>query len=750
MPSNHDTKIDSGDILIVDDETANLQLLTQLLSGAGYQPRAAKGPKVAIKSALAYPPALILLDVKMPEMDGYEVCKHLKQDERTRDIPILFISALHEMQDKIMGFEAGGVDFITKPFQEKEVLARVRTHMELRNMQLNLEEIVVERTVKLANEINERKQAEVKIRESEERFRYLVTNIPDVTWTSDRKGKTAFISSNILGIYGYSPDEIYRSGETLWFNRIHPDDVENVKRAFGSLFDTSGFRYDIEYRIRNKDGQWVWLHDRSIVTYKKGGVSYADGILTDVTVRKQAEESLSKSEARYRSLVDNSLVGVFNSNVNGQLIFVNGALAQIYDFDSPEQMMADGSLLRWVDPKKREQLISQLQDHGSVSNFEAETVTRNGRQVSILFSVKMQDEVIAGMVMDITERKQAELEVQKSYAEIERLKELLEEESAYLREEITVEHNYNNIIGNSRAIKYVLFKVEQVSASDANVLVLGETGTGKELFTRAIHDNSAREKRPIIKVNCAALPSHLIESELFGHERGSFTSAHSKHIGRFEVADGSTLFLDEIGELPLELQAKLLRVIEDGEFERLGGTNTIKVDVRIIAATNRDLKKEVKEGRFREDLWYRLNVFPITIPPLRDRIEDIPLIVQYYLDIFNKKQGKKITNIPVKTMRTLQNHNWPGNIRELVNIVERAVLTSPGSQLKLADALGEDDSPLHQETFLSLHEMERDYIFRVLEKTKWKVSGKNSAAEMLALDRSTLRRKMEKLKIQKP
>jgi chemotaxis protein methyltransferase CheR len=232
-----------------------------------------------------------------------------------------------------------------------------------------------------------------------------------------------------------------------------------------------------------------------------------------------------------------------------------------------------------------------------------------------------------------------------------------------------------------------------VAETDSTVLILGETGTGKELIARAIHHNSQRKNRPLIKINCATLPVNLIESELFGlieselfgHEKGSFTGAVAKHTGRFEVADGSTLFLDEIGELPIELQAKLLRVIEDGEFERLGSTKTIKVDVRLITATNRDLEKDVSEGRFREDLWYRLNVFPITLPPLRKRTDDIPLIAQYYLDLFTRKLGKNIDSIPVKVMKTLQSYNWPGNVRELQNVLERAVISTSGNKLQLTE-----------------------------------------------------------------
>jgi len=335
---------------------------------------------------------------------------------------------------------------------------------------------------------------------------------------------------------------------------------------------------------------------------------------------------------------------------------------------------------------------------------------------------------------------------EEALAEIQSLKEQLEAERAYLQEEIKLENNHERIVGQSDGLKYVLYKVEQIASSDTTVLILGETGTGKELVARAIHDLSLRKNRALVKVNCAALPANLIESELFGHEKGAFTGSHAKHIGRFEVANGGTFFLDEIGELPLELQGKLLRVLQDGEFERLGSTRTIKVDTRIIAATNRNLEEEVRKGRFREDLWYRLNIFPITMPPLRDRQDDIPLLVEFYVGKIAKRMGKTIEVIPAGVMNALQQYHWPGNIRELENVLERAVINSSGPKLRLADELKKPSRDLCTIP-KTLAAVERDYILQVLEQTKWKISGKNSAAEILGLDRSTLRARMSKLNI---
>jgi transcriptional regulator with GAF, ATPase, and Fis domain len=338
--------------------------------------------------------------------------------------------------------------------------------------------------------------------------------------------------------------------------------------------------------------------------------------------------------------------------------------------------------------------------------------------------------------------------------EIRHLKKQLEGEKAYLNEEIKLEHNHENIIGKSDALKYVLYKVEQIAATDTTVLILGETGTGKELVARAVHHGSPRKKRALVKINCAALPANLIENELFGHEKGAFTGSISRQLGRFEVANGATLFLDEIGELPLELQAKLLRVIQDGEFERLGSSQTIKVDARIIAATNRNLEQEVKKGNFREDLWYRLNIFPITMPPLRDRTEDIPLLVAFYISKIAKRLGKDIPIVPKLMMDAFLNYDWPGNVRELENILERAVIISSGPKLRMVDDFNRPLASLgntHKtEASKTLEQVEYDHIVRVLEQTDWKVSGKNSATEILGLNRSTLRARMRKLDIIKP
>lgn len=604
--SSGSQEIPPRDILIVDDEIVNLKLLAELLTRQGYQVRPTESPQLAIDSALSQPPSLVLLDVKMPGMDGFEVCGHLKRDARTRDIPVIFISALDSVEDKVRGFAAGGVDFITKPIQEEEVLARVRTHMELNHMRHNLEQLVLQRS-----------------------------------------------------------------------------------------------------------------------------------------------EELARSEAKYRGLVDNAVVGVFASRPDGSFTFVNDAMARMYEFDTPEQMIAEGSLARWKNPALRARLMAALETHGFITNAEAETVTHTGRRIHVIYSVKRVGDDIIGMVMDITDRKQAELQLQLAYKQIRQLQAQLEAESTYLQEEIKLEHNFENIIGQSEPLKYVLHRVELVAPQDSAVIILGETGTGKELIARAIHQLSSRSGRPLVKVNCAALPGDLIESELFGREKGAYTGATTTQAGRFEIADKSTIFLDEIGELPLTLQAKLLRVLESGRFERLGSPRTLHSDIRIIAATNRDLEEEVKHKRFREDLWYRLKIFPVTVPPLRDRIEDIPLLVDHFVRFFARKMGREYDELKISAsaMQNMQSYSWPGNVRELKHVVEAALITATGNKVDFNLPTTSAHWTTRLKTFA---EMEREYLITVLDQTKWKVGGENSASTILDMPASTVRSRMKKLGIKRP
>jgi len=503
-----------------------------------------------------------------------------------------------------------------------------------------------------------------------------------------------------------------------------------------------------------------------------------------------AEQRLRESEERLRNLFNNiQSVAVQGYDPDGTTRYWNQASEQLYGY-SAQEAIGRNFLDMIIPPEMRSEVVQAVQrmvETGEpVPASELSLMRRDGSRVAVFSShaviqVPGCTPELYCVDIDITERKKMEEALQQAHdnleyqvaertaelalameeaenkrqkaetslVEIQRLKDQLEAEKAYLIEEIKLENNHEKIIGQSDGLKYVLYKVEQIAGSDTTVLVLGETGTGKELVARAIHGLSSRNNRSFVKVNCAALPSNLIESELFGHEKGAFTGAQIRHLGRFEIANGATLFLDEIGELPLELQPKLLRVLQDGEFERLGGSRTIKVDARIIVATNRNLEEEVQKGRFREDLWYRLNVFPITMPPLRDRKDDIPLLVDYYVRKIAKRMGKIIEMIPAGVMSTLQEYHWPGNVRELENVLERAVINSSGPKLHLVDEF-KKPSKGPDISHKTLDAVERNYIVQTLEQTQWKVGGKNSAAEILGLDRSTLRARMRKLGIQKP
>ncbi|MBM4260276.1 MAG: GAF domain-containing protein [Deltaproteobacteria bacterium] len=336
-----------------------------------------------------------------------------------------------------------------------------------------------------------------------------------------------------------------------------------------------------------------------------------------------------------------------------------------------------------------------------------------------------------------------------AHEETDRLKARYEADAVYLQEEIKTEHNFEEIIGQSAPVREMLRKVEQVAPTDATVLIRGETGTGKELLARAVHDRSKRKDRPLVKVNCGSIPSGLVESELFGHEKGAFTGALQQRIGRFELANSGTIFLDEVTELPLDTQVKLLRVLQEGEFERVGSSKTLKVDVRVIAASNRNFEEIVKNGLFRADLYYRLNVFPLDVPALRERKGDIPLLVNFFLSKFGKKIGKEVRGVDQRSMESLVNYGWPGNIRELQNVVERSVVVATGPVVKIDDSLVQKSDATQSTGVGTLENAERSHILRALKETNWVIHGKKGAAELLGINPSTLRSRMEKLGIKR-
>jgi formate hydrogenlyase transcriptional activator len=502
-------------ILVVDDTPTNVKVLVEMLSREGYRVLVAREAESALEQARYAMPLVILLDVMMPGMDGFECCRRLKADVTTADIPVVFMTALGDLEDKVRGFAAGGADYVVKPFEHEEVLARVRTHLKLRRLQL-------------------------------------------------------------------------------------------------------------------------------------------------------------------------------------ELAAANAAL---------EQRVAERTA-----------------------------------------------------------------ELKNALKQVEALKDRLERENRYLQSEISEQGNHREIVGSSPALQQALRQVDLVAMADTTVLINGETGAGKELIARAIHERSPRRERPLVKLNCSAISAGLVESELFGHLKGAFTGAGERRVGRFELADGGTLFLDEVSELPADTQTKLLRVLQEGEFEPVGSSKTLKVDVRVIAAANRDLRIDVASGRFRADLYYRLNVFPIQVPPLRARVEDIPVLAQYFLERFARKLGKPLRHIDPATLDMLKAHSWPGNIRDLQNTIERAAILSQGDTLRVdwqldpapqscfaAAAQREMVSPgaaiapapTNGAVVATMEEMERQHFISILRKTRGVIEGPSGAARLLDLKPSTARFRIKKLGIKR-
>jgi len=510
---------------------------------------------------------------------------------------------------------------------------------------------------------------------------------------------------------------------------------------------------------------------------------------------RQAQMKLELSQNRYAELYDFAPVGYFTFDTHGVIQEANLTGAQLLGID--RRLLANTPFTTFIADADGRDIFSnhlvlvlqrQVMLRCEIRLTGNDGTVINGQLQSVAVTIENKDAYILTSIIDTTVRKQLEEKLQKArddlesivhertreltsanaqltqeieerksteellqiaYAEINRLKDRLQAENVYLQTEVDQRYNFGEIVGQSTALSRVFAQVKQVAPMNATVLLLGETGTGKGVVARAIHSSSARKGRAFITVNCTTLPATLAESELFGREKGAFTGSDARQIGRFELADGGTIFLDEIGELSLELQCKLLRIIQDGEFERLGSPRTIKTDVRIIAATNRNVEEQIRNGKFREDLFYRLNVFPITMPPLRQRKEDIPLLINHFVAKFNKKIGKKIESVPLDILNTLQEYHWPGNVRELESVIERAVIISQGTSLQVLDRFDtfRTREDLAEQEIKTLVEVEHDHILQVLQKTCWRVEGENGAARFLGLNSSTLRARMRKYKI---
>jgi PAS domain S-box-containing protein len=554
-------------------------------------------------------------------------------------------------------------------------------------------------------------------------------------WINDQaqRGQTVLFSD-----LAQLPVEAARDKETLTGLRIHACAVIPFL-AEGRVVGAASFV------LNRADAAWpTALVDRLKFVTEVLGVGMLQA-MRDRELRTAVRELGS-----FKAALDAHAI-VATTDLHGRMTYVNDKFCAISKYSREELLGQDHRIINsGHHPKQFFREMWSTLAHGQVWQGEIRNRAKDGSfywvasTIVPLFHDQGKTRQYIAINADITEQKLAEEALTRSYLEIKQLKDRLEAESTYLQSEIRVSHAHGQIIGQSAGIKRVLHQVEQVAPAECTVLLTGETGTGKELIAQEIHRLSRRRERLMVLVNCAALPSALVESELFGRERGAYTGALTAQVGRFQVADGSTIFLDEVGELSMEVQAKLLRVLQQGEFQRLGNPKTHKVDVRVIAATNRDLAEDVRKGRFREDLYYRLKVFPIELPPLRERVEDIPPLVFAFMEEFSTRMGKKVTKVPRNGMEKLQRHCWPGNIRELRNVIEHSVILTSGDMLKLS-VLG--DNPIREAEAITLAEAEREHILKTLESTGWRIKGPHGAAQKLGLEPSTLYSRMQKLGI---
>jgi PAS domain S-box-containing protein len=602
-----------------------------------------------------------------------------------------------------------------------------------------------------------RKRHELSLRESEERVGLAADSAEAGLWNLDYRTGVFWATERARTIFGYSRDEVISMER--FAASVHPDDWDLVRGAI-ERSAVSREPVMVEYRIiMPGDGQVKWISSSGRPRLDSTGEpERLTGVSIDITERKLGEEALRVTQTRLAAGADLAGLAFYEVDFDAGAAFFDSRLLELCGVP-PEREQGLGPVEFWLEhlhPDDRQRVTEQRQqlhegrldqlsiEYRYLHPSRGETWLRHEARVATRDATGRRLKTY-GVLRDITVTRRREEALKQSYAEIERLKDRLQAESDYLKAEIRVAHPQGQFTGESPAIRKVMQLVEQVAATDASVLVCGETGSGKELVAQAIHRLSPRRVQLMVKINCAALPSGLVESELFGREKGAFTGAMTSQVGRFEVADRSTLFLDEVGELSPEMQSKLLRVLETGEFERLGSPRTIKVDVRLVAATNRDLLEEVRKGRFREDLYYRLNVFPIRVPPLRERAEDIPLLVWTFLEEFGSRMGKRIKQVPRKTMEALQRHSWPGNIRELRNVIERGAILTTGDTLRVP-AL-DDDVASAATPRQTLAEAERELILRALEDTRWHIKGRHGAAAALGLNPSTLYGRMKKLGI---
>jgi len=660
-------------------------------------------------------------------------------------------------------------------------------------------------------DITERKQTEEALRKSEERWRSVYENSAIGVALTDLNGRFLATNSAYQKMLGYTEEEFRK---LTFLDITHEGHREYNWDLITELFEGKRKQFQIEKQYRRKDGSLIWVSNNvSLVPGTENVPRFIMALSEDISERKRAEAALRKSEERSRTLLEINNAIITNLTQEALLHAVTESLRRVVPFDragfslyvpeketfrllATESEFSSDYFRVGLELRQGEGISTRVFDHQQpvlCRDLEEEQQYPNDRRhlADGIYSYCVVPLIIRGksigtlnvgsrtrnqyserdleFLQEVASQVALAVENMQSYQEIAALKARLEKENVYLQEEIRTEHNFEEIVGNSPALLAVLRKVEQVAPTDSTVLICGETGTGKELIARAIHNRSARKDRPLVKVNCSAISAGLVESELFGHVKGAFTGALERRIGRFELADGGTIFLDEVGELPLETQVKLLRVLQEREFEPVGSSQPVRVNVRVIAATNRNLEESIKTGSFRDDLFYRLNVFPVEVPPLRERRSDISKLATFFVFHYSKKLGKNIEGISQDTMDRISGYSWPGNVRELQNIIERAVILcqQPILELKpdvapisargvlpqapegLSEAEAAPYSGPASPALSTLKDVERGYIMAVLKQTGGVVEGPNGAARILNLHPNTLRHRISKLGIKR-
>jgi formate hydrogenlyase transcriptional activator len=630
-------------------------------------------------------------------------------------------------------------------------------------------------------DIEDRKRREETLRASELSWRQIIDNIPGFVHTTTGMGEVEFLNRQELEFFGKPREEL---NDWARIGIVHPDDLPRAIETWRKSVET-GQTYELEQRLRRADGVYRWFQARGrAVRNAEGELTAWYWSLTDIDDRKRAEQKVQESEAELRTITDTIRQQIIILAPDGTTLYVNQVALDLTGY-TKDQLDERGFWARVTHPDDVKRLRAERQERllsGAPFDLEFRVLLKSRQYRWYLMQYNpLRDE--SGQIIrwyatatDIDERKRTEERLRNENVR-------LAQETVYLEEQIRSEMGFEHIIGNSPALQHVLDLVETVAPNDSTVLLLGETGTGKELIARAVHERSRRKAKTFVKLNCAAIPTGLLESELFGHEKGAFTGAVVQKAGRMELADQGTLFLDEVGDIPIDIQPKLLRALQEKEFERLGSTHTRKVNLRLVAATNRNLEKMVADREFRSDLFYRLNVFPIRIPPLRERKDDIPLLVNFFVQKFAKQMHKRVNSIPVATMKALTAWDWPGNIRELENFIERAVILTKGESLaaplaelrkgttvepvresapkveddrESAPKTEDDVARILKEAIASLKKKtapnertkkQHDEIVRALTECKGCVGGGDGAAVRMGISRSTLMYRMKKLGI---